>query len=212
MQVPRIIANAPADVPTRTDYRDEVAKYLQDCHHALHLRAHTMIARWPGCALRLRLANPSDVDILRLVVRVMLPEDVRPIEPTLADTPPPGLPPRPVRRDTTSPPIITLHDVFDKHFGLVRRLAEVFPEQGRSFNYTIIDAETPTVELSDIDVPRKGSITLPDIPLMIRSPAGTDLSVRWTATGSTAYERFSGTVRLPITVSTLPLDGLLPST
>jgi hypothetical protein len=211
-QLPEAIRRTPSRAGNEADYRDQVTKYLQDCRRALDLRARIMVAQWPGCALRLRLTNPGEADLLGLVVRLSFPSDVHLIEPVLCCTPPPGLPPRPIRSGTTGSPAFTLRDVYKDDLGLVRRLTEVIQEKPRSHEYEVIEADVSTVEISGIDLPSKGSITLPHIPLLLTRAEGNDLTVRWTATGRAPHERYDGSLSLPVTASTLPLDGLLPST
>ncbi len=67
------------------------------------------------------------------------------------------------------------------------------------------------VEVSAIDLRAGESTQLPAIPLMVRAPVGTELTIHWTATGS-ATQRFTGKFLLKVTPSTLTPEGLFPST
>jgi hypothetical protein len=198
--------------PAPFDYDAEVVKYLQECREVLQIRARAMVARWPGSALRLRLINPSEVDVTGVVVHLFFPEGVLPIEPDAAMKTAPGLPPQPARGGLTSSPTFTLRRVWEEDYDLIGRLTEVFPEEKRTFKYSLVAQEGTTVAVvAGIDLSSNGSVALPAIPLLVDASAGDEFIVRWRATGSAINERFSGKVSVSTRPSTLSLDALLPS-
>jgi hypothetical protein len=209
-RLPEVIAGTPAAAP-ETAYDDLMAAYSRDCRDVLHRRAAIMTARWPGCAVRLRLANPTEVDILGARVRLSLPDGVRPVDPALADQAPPGLPPRPVRREPSAGPEITLHDVYREDVGLVRTLAEMFNQPSATAAHPVVDPEARTVEFHLVDLRAQDSVLLPPAPLVVDRPAGTAVPIGWTVTGSAAHQAFSGTVTVPVVASTMPLGDLFPA-
>jgi hypothetical protein len=208
-QLPQATSRAPVADQSEEDYRAEVARYLEDCDSVLRERARHFVARWPGCSLRLRLSNPAEVDVLGIVVQLSFPEQVDLIEPELTDAAPPALPPSPVRRTGTLARGLTLPDIFNQDFAAVRRLAEGYARQRQDLGYTILDAGARIVQITGIDLPAKSATLLPRIPLLINGPAS-HLVVRWTATGNGSHQRFSGTLSLPVTASTLPPSALVP--
>lgn len=208
MQLPRFLAkNHP--IAGTASYQDEVEKYVTDSRPALHLRARILLACWPGCSLRLRVSNPTDTDAVGIVMRLSFRSGVEVVDPALLKAPLFGLPPRPVRRDPTSSPTPTLRDLYDEDFGLVRKFKGVFVGENGGSEYTIVEAESPVVEIRGVDVPSKGSTLLPPIPLLTNSAEGEKLPFRWNVTGGVG-SRSSAEASVPIAASTFPLDGLFP--
>jgi hypothetical protein len=204
-QIPRVLSGT-AD-PNRRPYEEEVDRYLQASREVLEQRARITTAQWSGCALQLRLVNPRTADLPAVVVRLTFPDTVRPIEPGLADTPLPGLPPRPTRVDADASPTIVLHDVADQDVALVRLLTDASHGRPAQTDYAIVDPDQRAVEIRVGDLPRKSSAPLPAIPLLVSGPIGADVVVRWTTTAD--GEECSGDLTLSVVASAMPLDGLL---
>jgi hypothetical protein len=189
-------------------FDQKVAAHLQECHQVLHQRAFHAMAGWPGCALRLRLANLRDPVISGAVVRLSLPGGVQAIDPATVHPPAPGLPPQPSRVNTSS--TFTVHDLFAEDLGLLRQFARAFTGEQKAADYKVIGSETSTVEFGGVDLPGNGSVALPPVPVVIDEPTEKQLLIHWTVTGSAVHERFSGKLGIPVTASTLSLEDVFP--
>lgn len=71
-----------------------------------------------------------------------------------------------------------------------------------------VDIDNRTVKCDGIDILREESTPVPGIPVAIDNADAATIVIRWTVTGSGVQHRFSGTVTVPVTASTLPLGRL----
>jgi hypothetical protein len=197
--------------PSHPDKGEQVAEYLRISRRVLRGRLGVMVARWPGCSVQVRLANPGDQDIVGATVLLAMPEGVKLIDPSVADIPPPGMPPPPTGPGSTVTSGFTLFDVYNEDFGLWTTFGESIVERRDESGGPTVDADTGTVEFRGIRLPGRDSVLLPAFPVMVDGASGTALTVRWTVTGSAEQQRYSGSLAVPVVASTLPLDGLFPT-
>ena len=74
--------------------------------------------------------------------------------------------------------------------------------------FTVRDSGSVDVEYEPVHVHPSSPELLPDVPLLVNEPVGTELEVRWWATARNADKRISGTFTLVVVEPTLDFEAL----
>lgn len=197
------------DERTEEEYEGEVDRYLERLRVALWKRH--VHGRWnhAGAALRLTLDNLTERNFALLRVRVNVPGEVRMWPEELTDDLDfaEKLPQRP-RRMGERVKVDSFADRLIRGVGVPVLPPSVFGTANvRSPGFTVSDGGSVEIEYDPIHLHPSTPTSLPDVPLLVGGPVGTELAITWSASAESADGLARGSLPIVVVESTLTLDA-----